>query len=120
MATSASLKVMLPFISTKAQIWFAGSATATGDVSHNSRWGKVIGWRRASPLSNRCLKSARLSSDMGSARLAEARPKRATFQTLSTALSEAWSKKPMFRWQFDKVSDQESDQDSPKFFSRRV
>ena len=73
MAISASSKVILPFISTKPQIWFAGSATATGDVSHNSRWGKVIGWRRASPLSSRCLKSARLSPDMVSARLVSAR-----------------------------------------------
>ena len=72
MAISASLKVILPFISTKPQIWFAGSATATGDVSHNSRWGKVSGWRRASPLSSRCFKSARLSPDMVSARLASA------------------------------------------------
>ena len=63
-AISASLKVILPFISRKPQIWFAGSATATGDVSHNSRWGKVNGWRRASPLSNRCLKSARLSDSL--------------------------------------------------------
>ena len=41
------------------------SAAGAGDASHNSRWGKVNGWRRASPLSSHCLNRARLSPDMG-------------------------------------------------------
>ena len=49
-------------------MWFAGSATGTGDVSHNSRWGKVSGWRRASPLSSHCFKQRAFVSGHGSAR----------------------------------------------------
>src|SRR5438552_3881728 len=47
------------------QIWFDTWAGGARDVSHNSRCGKVSGWRQASPLSSHCRKRARFSSDIG-------------------------------------------------------
>src|SRR5437899_821963 len=46
------------------QIWFDTWAGGARDVSHNSRCGKVSGWRQASPLASHCLNRARLSSVM--------------------------------------------------------
>src|SRR5205814_4933728 len=46
------------------QMWFDTSAGGAADVSHNSRCGKVSGWRHASPLASHCLNRARLSSTM--------------------------------------------------------
>ena len=56
--------VTLPRTSMRQQMWFAVSATGTGDISHNSRCGNVSGWRRISPRSSFCFNSARLSSAM--------------------------------------------------------
>src|SRR5207245_9409381 len=47
------------------QIWFDTWAGGARDVSHNSRCGKVSGWRQDSPLASHCVKRARFSSAMG-------------------------------------------------------
>jgi hypothetical protein len=41
------------------------SATATGDASHNSRWGNVNGWRHTLPLLSHSLRAARLFLGIG-------------------------------------------------------
>ena len=61
-AARQSRSVRSPRTSMRQQMWFAMSATGTGEVSHNSRWGKVSGWSCASPLSSHCLRRARLSA----------------------------------------------------------
>src|SRR5215471_14309146 len=49
----------------RQQMWFAMSATVTGDASHNSRWENVNGWRRTLPLPSHSLRTERLFSGIG-------------------------------------------------------